>query len=181
MPGAPCYPFFRAMTPEEERIRSYLVAQGAKLSPAAIVEKVQAAMAELREAALAVPAARFGDRPGGDEWSANDVMAHVLAAGTYFGDGIVSVVSGRAPAKRGERSNPQGAPVRTAQAWCDELERDRSALFARAMAADPGANLDRTIEHPAFGPLDWRASLLFLRLHDLDHAGQLRKIAAALA
>ena len=169
------------MTAEEERIRSYLVAQGSKLTPAAIVEKVQAAMAELRQAALAVPAARFGDRPGGDEWSANDVMAHVLAAGTYFGDGITGILSGGGPAPRGERRGPEGTPLRTAQAWCDELQRDRSALFARAVAADPGAHIDRTIEHPAFGPLDWRASLLFLRLHDLDHAGQLRKIAAALA
>ena len=31
-----------------------------------------------------------------------------------------------------------------------------------------------------FGPLNWRETLLFLRLHDLDHAGQLRKIAAVL-
>lgn len=32
-----------------------------------------------------------------------------------------------------------------------------------------------------FGPLTWRETLLFTRLHDLDHAGQLQKIAAALA
>ena len=31
-----------------------------------------------------------------------------------------------------------------------------------------------------FGGLNWRETILFLRLHDLDHAGQLRKIAAAL-
>jgi hypothetical protein len=169
------------MTPEEERIRSYLVAQAAKLSPAAIVEKVQAAMADLRQAAVAVPAARFGDRPGGGEWSANAVMAHVLASGRYFGEGIAAIISGRPPDPRPERPSPEGGPLRTAQAWCDELERDRSALFARAIAADPGARLDHTIQHPAFGPLDWRASLLFLRLHDMDHTEQLRKIAAALA
>ena len=37
------------------------------------------------------------------------------------------------------------------------------------------------IEHPMFGPLTWRETLLFTRLHDLDHAGQLQKIATALA
>ena len=31
-----------------------------------------------------------------------------------------------------------------------------------------------------FGPLNWRETLLFMRLHDLDHAGQLETIAAAL-
>ena len=32
-----------------------------------------------------------------------------------------------------------------------------------------------------FGALNWRETLLFLRLHDLDHAGQLKNIAARLA
>jgi hypothetical protein len=32
-----------------------------------------------------------------------------------------------------------------------------------------------------FGPLSWRETLLFTRLHDLDHAGQLQKIAVALS
>jgi hypothetical protein len=40
---------------------------------------------------------------------------------------------------------------------------------------------DQRIEHPMFGPLTWRETLLFTRLHDLDHAGQLQKIAAAFA
>jgi len=73
------------MTEEEARIRSYLEAQGAKLSPAAIIEKVRAAMADLHTAAEAVPAARFTERPAAGEWSANGVMAHVVAAGAYFG------------------------------------------------------------------------------------------------
>ena len=37
------------------------------------------------------------------------------------------------------------------------------------------------MEHPFFGPLNWRETLLFMRLHDLDHAGQLKQIAAALS
>src|SRR6266705_2568254 len=55
------------MTDEEARIRSYLEAQGAKLSPAAIIEKVRAAMAELRAGAESVPPARFYDRPAPEE------------------------------------------------------------------------------------------------------------------
>src|SRR5262249_62083064 len=43
------------MTDEQKRIRGYLEAQGAKLSPPAIVEKVREAMGRLRAAALAVP------------------------------------------------------------------------------------------------------------------------------
>ena len=66
------------MTDEQARIRSYLEAQGAKLSPAAIIDKVRAAMADLRTATEGVPAARFCERPASDDWSANEVMAHVV-------------------------------------------------------------------------------------------------------
>ena len=49
------------------------------------------------------------------------------------------------------------------------------------LRADPAARLEDTVEHPFFGPLNWRETLLFIRLHDLDHAGQLQKVAGALA
>lgn len=169
------------MTDEQARIRQYLLTQGAKLTPASIVEKVQAAMADLRQAALEVPAARFGDRPEPEEWSGNEVMAHVIAAGRYFGSAIDSIVSGQPLPARPEGRGIEGAPLRTAQEWWEILQEDRARLFARALVTEPTAALDRTVEHPMFGPLDWRAALLFNRLHDLDHAGQLRKIAEALA
>jgi uncharacterized damage-inducible protein DinB len=168
------------MTEEQQRIRSYLTVQSAKLAPAAIIEKVQAAMSEVLAAAAAVPVARFATRPAPEEWSANQVMAHVLAADTFFSSAIVSVIEDRPLPERAERS-VENAPQRTAGDWSEALERQRADLFARIAAADPAARLDRTIAHPFFGPLDWRATLLFLRLHDLDHAGQLRAIATAVA
>jgi len=170
------------MTDEQQRIRSYLVAQGAKLAPAALVEKVRAAMADLRTAAAAVPPARFADRPEPEEWSGNEVMAHVVAADLYFGGGIVSVLDGRAPAAYSSgRRAVEEAPVRPAEHWYRILAEQREALFAQVLAADPAVAPDGRIEHPFFGPLTWRETLLFTRLHDLDHAGQLQKIAAALA
>jgi len=155
------------MTDEQKRIRTYLQAQAAKLSPAQIVDKVRAAMTELRAAAVAVPAARFAERPAPEEWSANEVMAHVVEAGQPPGA-------------------PRDAPARDTtprplEAWWALLEHDRAAVFARAVAADPTARLDATVEHAFFGPLNWRETLLFMRLHDLDHAGQMQKVAGALA
>ncbi len=168
------------MSDEEVRIKSYLTAQAAKLPPAAIVEKVRAAMAELEAAAAAVAPARFADRPGVDEWSADEVMAHVVASSTYFGGGVLCILDDRPlPARR--EGDSDDAPIGlTAEDWCQRLARDRAALFERVLAANPETALDRSIEHGMFGPLTWREALLFLRLHDLDHAGQLRKIAAAL-
>jgi DinB superfamily len=169
------------MTDEQKRIKSYLEAQGAKLPPAAIVDKVRAAMADLGKAALAVPAARFGERPEPEEWSANEVMAHVIAAGAYFGGGIVSALDGTPPPPRMKDQGNSGAPLRSASEWTGLLSRDREALFDRVRQADPLANLERPIEHRMFGPLNWREALLFMRLHDLDHAGQLQKISSAFA
>ena len=167
------------MDEEQARIRGYLVAQGAKLAPSAIVEKVRQAMADLSAAAVAVPAARFGERPAPEEWSGNEVMAHVVAADGYFGGGIQRLLSGQQPASRPGGRGVEGAPRLTAEAWCKALAQQRDALFATVLAADPDAAPDQRIEHPMFGPLTWRETLLFTRLHDLDHAGQLQKIATA--
>jgi uncharacterized damage-inducible protein DinB len=166
------------MNDEERRIRSYLQAQGAKLSPAQIIDKVREAMAQLARAAAAVPADRFDERPGPEDWSAQEVMAHVIDAGRRFGGAILDVLDRRPDAGRTAADAP---PLRRPAAeWSALLARDREALFARVLAADPGARLDAPIDHGMFGALNWRETLLFLRLHDLDHAGQLEKIAAAL-
>jgi uncharacterized damage-inducible protein DinB len=165
------------MTTEESlRIRSYLTAQGAKLSPEQLIGKVQEAMAKLREAATAVPQARFAEPPAPGEWSANEVMAHVVEAGRHFSDAIVRILDGRAPGEPRDVAARDTTPRALSQWWA-MLERDRGALFERVRSADPTARLDATIAHPFFGPLNWRETLLFIRLHDLDHAGQLAKVA----
>jgi len=166
------------MTDEQQRIRGYLTAQGAKLVPAEIVEKVQAAMDQLRSAVTAVPAGRFHERPEPDEWSANEVMAHVVTAGRYFGDAVVRLLDGLPGGGVRDRLE-RDVPRQSADEWWTILERDRAVLFERVRQADPQSRLENTVEHPFFGPLNWRETLLFMRLHDLDHAGQLQKIAAA--
>jgi len=165
------------MTDEMLRIRGYLQAQGAKLTPSQIVEKVKAAMAEVRTALFAVPTERFGRRPSGQEWSANEVMAHVVTAGAHFGGGIMRILDGGSAEAAVVDRIEADVPLRPATEWWKLLERDRNVLFEYVERADPDAHLDRSIRHSMFGPLTWREALLFLRLHDLDHAGQLRKIA----
>jgi uncharacterized damage-inducible protein DinB len=168
------------MNEEQARIRSYLTGQAAKLPPAEIVAKVRAAMDQLRAAAQAVPAARFVEAPAPGEWSANEVMAHVVEAGRHFGGAIERLLDGQPPGAPGDAPARDTAP-RPLDEWWALLDRDRRALFERVLRAAPDARLDGTVEHGFFGPLNWRETLLFLRLHDLDHAGQLQKIAGALA
>ncbi|HKQ63781.1 MAG TPA: DinB family protein [Methylomirabilota bacterium] len=165
------------MTSEEMlRIRSYLTAQGAKLSPEQLIGKVQEAMGKLREAANAVPRVRFAEPPAPGEWSANEVMAHVIEAGRHFGDAIVRILDGQAPGEPRDVAARDTTP-RSLDQWWALLERDRGVLFERVRGAHPAARLDATIAHPFFGPLNWRETLLFIRLHDLDHAGQLARVA----
>ncbi|MGH7335163.1 MAG: DinB family protein [Candidatus Rokuibacteriota bacterium] len=167
------------MTDEQLRILGYLTAQGAKLEPSEIVDKVRAAMDQLRSAVSAVPPTRFDERPQAEEWSANEVMAHVVTAGRFFGDAVIRLLDGLPGGGVRDRLE-RDAPRQSADAWWALLERDRTALFERVGQADPQSRLDSTVEHPFFGPLNWRETLLFMRLHDLDHAGQLQKIAAVL-
>ena len=68
------------MDEEQARIRGYLVAQGAKLSPAAIVEKVQQAMAERN--AVDPPDRRIEFRVG---INLGDV---IFDGDDLFGDGV---------------------------------------------------------------------------------------------
>jgi len=167
------------MTTEESlRIRSYLTAQGAKLSPEQLIGKVQEAMARLREAATAVPPARFTDTPAPGEWSANEVMAHVVEADRHFGGAIVNILDGRPPGEPRDAAARDTRP-RPLDEWWSLLERDRAVLFEKVRRADTAVRLDATIPHPFFGPLNWRETMLFIRIHDLDHAGQLAKVAGA--
>ena len=168
------------MTDEQLRIRGYLQAQGAKLSPAELVERVRLAMGQLRESVTAVPAARFNERPATDEWSANEVMAHVVTAGARFAERIVGVLDGDTLGAAVPDVLERGVPEHSAERWWSIFAPAREVLFARVLSADPAEHPERVIEHPFFGRLSWRETVLFLRLHDLDHAGQLQKIAAAL-
>ena len=107
-------------------------------------------------------------------------MAHVVDAGRRFGGAIVRLLDGQPPGAPRDAPARDTAP-RPLDTWWALLQQDRAGLFERVLRADPTARLDATVEHPFFGPLNWRETLLFMRLHDLDHAGQLQKIAAAVA
>lgn len=168
------------LSDEGKRIKSYLGAQGAKLTPAAIVERVRAAMDALHEALAAVPVDRAAERPTPEDWSAVEVLAHVVESGAHFGTLITRQLDGASAAPAPSAADAEAAP-RSATAWWSRLVEDRETLFDRVLRADPDTRLEPAIEHPFFGALNWREALLFLRVHDLDHARQIQAVAAALA
>ena len=157
-----------------ERVTSYLHAQARKLSVPELVEKVRSDSRQLRDALLAVHSDRFSVKPAPGEWSPNEVAAHIVTTGHLFGQAIIEIVAGREPTSTPLDVITEGAPSRTGAEWWDLHEGNRERLFAAVLEADPEAHLEKSIYHPSFGNLNWREALLFLRVHDLDHARQIQ-------
>jgi hypothetical protein len=157
-----------------ERISSYLHAQAAKLSVPELVEKVRNDSRQLRDAFVSVSDDRFTVRPDPDEWSPHEVAAHIVITSDLFGRAIEEIVGGREPSATPLDVMTKGVATRTGEEWWAIHEANRERLFASVLATDPEAHLDKSIYHPMFGNLNWRETLLFLRVHDLDHARQIQ-------
>lgn len=166
-----------ALNEEQLRIRGYLQTQAAKLSVPELAAKVRSDMDQLRAAAESVPAERFCDAPAAGEWSANEVMAHCLDSARMVNRGILAALdTGARPGPATDRIEAT-SDRRTAGEWWAAFSAERQGLFDRLQSASGEEHLDVTWAHPMFGDLNWREWLLFLRIHDLDHARQIAAIA----
>lgn len=163
------------MEDELQRIRGYLVAQARKLTLPELVEKLRRDSARVREAAAAVPADRFAERPEPEEWSAAEVLAHLIVSTEMGAQMVDSIIDGRGVPEQLSREQ-RDAVVGAADHW-DAFVAVREAFYARVLRARGDEHLDVTIRHPFFGELNWREWMLFMRVHDLDHARQMEAIA----
>jgi hypothetical protein len=168
------------MDEEQQRIRSYLQSQAAKLTIAQLVERIGNDIVQVNQALRAVPAARFTEKPGLNEWSANEIAAHLATTSRSVRKGITSVLDDGSHPERVPDAMQGTGVVKDAQEWWDEIRLDREQLFERVKQASGDEHLEITWDHPMFGALNWREWLLFTRLHDLDHARQLQAAAEAL-
>lgn len=163
---------------EVERVRGYLIAQAAKLSLPDLVDKVRADSTQLKAAADAVPEARFHERPGPEDWSAAEVMTHVLdmtERGAAAIEGILD--TGALPPRIDDQlRHEERSDLRGAGDYWRAFESRRERLYNRVLQATGDEHLDVTITHPNFGALNWREWLLFMRVHDLDHMRQIQAI-----
>jgi hypothetical protein len=165
---------------DRQRIAEYLHAQAAKLTPTQLIDKVRNDMQQLRTALLSVPAGRFDERPDPSEWSANEVASHIVLTSESFARAIEAILDGGTPADIPIDVLSEQVEHRSGPDWWHLHLANRQRLFGRVLAADPEAHLEHTVFHPMFGRLNWRETLLFLRIHDLDHARQLEALAAGL-
>jgi hypothetical protein len=168
-------------TPEEERIRGYLIAQAAKLSLPDLIEKVRTDALQVWDAAAAVPAGRFSDRPADGEWSAAEVLKHVLTMTENSSSSITGILrDGALPPRILDTMEAGGRPgFLSAEDYRRAFDETRVPLYEAVAKAEGDERLDVKIEHPNFGGFSWREWFLFMRVHDLDHMRQLQAIASA--
>jgi DinB superfamily len=165
-------------TDENQRIRSYLLAQAKKLTIPALVAKVREDTAPLQAIGAAVPVARFSQRPAPGEWSAAEVYSHILDVNERGARAIEDILDhGTVPAPITDTiSAGTSAALLTAGDYWQVYHARRERLLARVMQASGDKHLDIKITHPQFGALSWREWLLFMRVHDLDHMRQIEAI-----
>jgi len=166
---------------EVARVRSYLASQAIKRTPAQLVEALREAHRQFLAAAATVPDELFRVPPGNEEWSAADVMGHMLIIAAIDASAIPGVIErGEQPPDVVDLVSPAPTDL-TREQMLAELERLRERLIASVLQADPAAHLDILWGHNEFGQMNWREWLLFARVHTLDHARQMQAIATALA
>jgi hypothetical protein len=134
----------------------------------------------LREAAASVPAERFQERPGPDDWSAAEVFTHILDMTEHGAAAIGAVLDGERhpPAVEDRISAGSRAGLDTAEDYWQAFVSLREPFYARVSRARGDEHLDVRIVHSTFGALNWREWMLFMRVHDLDHLRQVQAIAA---
>jgi len=167
---------------EVERIRGYLVVQANKLSVAGLVEKVRKDVQPLRDVAASVPAERFRERPGPEDWSAAEVFTHIITMNEHGAAAIEGILdTGALPPRIDDKlRHEEQENLRTAEDYWQAYQDRRERLLERVSTARGDEHPDIKITHPMFGPLSWREWLLFMRIHDLDHTRQIQAVREAL-
>jgi hypothetical protein len=112
-----------------------------------------------------------------EEWSIKEVLGHMLSSGKGVNQEIANLVEDNSPSRTARMGIVAGAD-RSIEEMCQALS-DLWSETGRLVSSLPEAgNLERTWEHPAFGPLNFREWIAFQRLHAMDHVQQMEKVKA---
>ena len=156
-----------------EQVLSYIRHQAAKSLPglAALMERTGAECARCLEDTSETQAS-FSH---GEEWSMKEVVGHMLGSSAAINHEIAGLAAGREsrPAGRTGVTAGGGRPI-------EELRRALAGLWletGRLVASLPeDGNLERTWDHPWFGPLNFREWIVFQRIHAMDHVQQMERL-----
>ena len=173
--------------PEETRewVISY-VRENAQNSPAEIEAIIQEGHCELIEALEGVSEAQAAWKPGADDWSILELVAHVVSVKQVLAALAGSLRKGELPPGFGpqfeEAKMQDGFIVRKFETVAQSREAARAAhesIVGFVRGIDDSVNTDVTFRHFYFGAFNAREWPVFQRVHDGDHTPHIGKIKAA--
>ena len=181
-----------AETEARDRALAYFTSK-AVLRPAEVREQIAAAFASLEAVLADVPADRTGVRTLADEWSAQEIVDHLLETFRPGVDELRCLLADvRPPGDPIPAALQSKAPALRPWSWLrDELRRTQADvldLLARVPAdfkSREAAPIVMVVNIPDTAPLhwvqdvEWKAySIVSWRLHTIDHMKQIRKVLA---
>lgn len=122
-----------------------------------------------------------GFKPG-EEWSAREVLAHVLHSNRGVNQQVAEMAGVESP-RESPRVTGMGQSSEEYEGMSmDEIRSVIKEAFAEnktlVRSLESSDKLDQSFPHPFFGPLNLKEWLAFQRVHAMDHMQQLDKIKA---
>ena len=172
-----------------DEIRDWVIAfvrDNARKSPSEIEAVVQEGQRELLAALEGVSEAQAAYKPGADDWSILELVAHEVSVKQVIGTLAAALRNGALPPGFGPHFEEAKAQDGFIVTRFDTLARAREAAQAAHDAIvtfvrgfDGSVNTDLTFRHYYFGAFNAREWPVFLRIHDGDHTTTIGKIKAA--
>ena len=159
---------------EVERVLSYLTSQGERYTFAEIWVRFAKARLELIDSVSEVDQGQADFRPDAGEWSISEVLNHVVTSSGTVSE-IVDALSRGVTPTPGRIDPPREETSLDINELRERLTLDSLRWSALVERLPPAPSTVLTAPHPFFGELHARAWLLFQRIHDIDHAGQVEK------
>ena len=157
----------------QQQALAYIQHQAAKSASdlAALMERTGAECARCLEG-VSDAQASFGY---GEEWSMKEVVGHMLLAGKAVNREVANLVEGGRVSQAGRTGVTAGGdrPVEELREALAELWVETGRLVSRLPSS---GSLERTWDHPWFGPLNFKEWIVFQRLHAMDHIQQMERL-----
>ena len=159
---------------EGERVRSYLISQGERYTFAEIWVRFVKARIALIDSVAGIDQEQADFRPDVDEWSISEVLNHLVTSSEKVSEVVETLSRGVTPSP-GRIDPPREESSLSIDDLRERLTLDSLKWSALVERLPPAPSTAPTAQHPFFGELHARAWLLFQRIHDTDHAGQVEK------
>lgn len=163
------------MTPEQGRVRNYLLTQGQKYSFEELWFRMIKARVQLIEELYGVNEAQAEFTPSQSEWTIAEVVHHVVLSTERVALIIEELVNGNEPDTSGVEP-----PKMPAVSGIGRLKKSvldgaiRWSAMTQRLPSNP--NYKFMACHSFFGDLHAGAWYLFQRVHDLDHVNQIASL-----